>query len=159
MSNTRWEHFEHKADIGIRGFGDTLAAAFEQAALAMTAAIIDPAEVADQFEALKAKARAMGVRLHLDGARLWDADGNAYLDYVGSWGPMLLGHAHRAIHDAVVEAAALGTSFGAPTAGEVELAERVVAMVPGIDMVRFVNSGTEAVMVALTPVSSTSMAR
>jgi glutamate-1-semialdehyde 2,1-aminomutase len=84
-----------------------------------------------------------------EGARMWDADGKAYIDYVGSWGPMILGHAYPAIVEAVQQAAALGTSYGAPCAGEVELADRVVKIVPSIEKVRFVSSGTEATMSAL----------
>jgi glutamate-1-semialdehyde 2,1-aminomutase len=83
------------------------------------------------------------------GATIVDADGNRYIDYVGSWGPMILGHAHPAVVEAVARALPLGASFGAPTAAEVELAELVAAMVPGIDIVRFVNSGTEATMSAV----------
>jgi glutamate-1-semialdehyde 2,1-aminomutase len=84
-----------------------------------------------------------------EGARIWDADGNAYIDYVGSWGPMILGHAHPAIVEAVQRAAERGTSYGAPCAAEVELAERVVRLVPSCERVRFVSSGTEATMSAL----------
>ncbi len=83
------------------------------------------------------------------GARMWDADGNEYLDYVGSWGPMILGHNHPDVRGALEVALGKGTSFGAPAAGEVELAERVVDMVPSVDVVRMVNSGTEATMSAL----------
>jgi glutamate-1-semialdehyde 2,1-aminomutase len=83
------------------------------------------------------------------GARLRDVDGNEYLDYVGSWGPMILGHDHAAVRDALAGALARGTSYGAPSPGEVELAALVVEMVPSVDMVRFVNSGTEATMSAL----------
>lgn len=83
------------------------------------------------------------------GATLWDEDGNAYLDAVGSWGPMILGHAHPAVVEAVREAALDGTSFGAPTRREIELAEVVLARHPGLDRIRFVNSGTEATMSAL----------
>jgi len=84
-----------------------------------------------------------------DGATIWDVDGNAFLDYVGSWGPMLLGHNHPSVLKAVTDAARNGTSFGAPTRGEVELAEMVVEMVPSVEVVRFVNSGTEATMSAV----------
>ena len=84
-----------------------------------------------------------------EGARITDADGNEYLDYVGSWGPMILGHNHDGIRRAVYEALKLGTSFGAPTAGEIELAELVVALVPSVEVVRLVNSGTEATMSAV----------
>lgn len=83
------------------------------------------------------------------GSHLVDEDGNEYVDYVGSWGPMLLGHAHPAVVEAVREAAVDGTSFGAPTEREVLLAEKIVSMVPGVESVRLVNSGTEATMSAL----------
>ncbi len=84
-----------------------------------------------------------------EGARMWDVDGNEYLDYVGSWGPMLLGHRHPAVTAAIAEALAGGTSFGAPTEREVEMAETIAELVPSIEMVRLVNSGTEATMSAL----------
>ena len=83
------------------------------------------------------------------GARFTDEDGNSYLDYVMSWGPLILGHAHPAVVAAVREAAGRGLSYGAPCAAEVELAERVAASYPGCEMVRFVSSGTEAVMSAI----------
>jgi glutamate-1-semialdehyde 2,1-aminomutase len=84
-----------------------------------------------------------------EGAHIEDADGRRYIDYVQSWGALLFGHARAEIVDAVVEAARKGTSFGAPTEAEVHLAERVVSMVPSIEMVRLVSSGTEAAMSAL----------
>jgi len=83
------------------------------------------------------------------GARVWDADGKAYIDYVGSWGPLILGHAHPAVVQAVQAAAAQGLSFGAPTAAEVELAELLCRRVPGLEQVRLVSSGTEATMSAI----------
>lgn len=83
------------------------------------------------------------------GASFWDVDGNRYLDYVLSWGPLVLGHAHPAVVEALHHALARGTSYGAPTAIESELAELVVNIVPSIEMIRFVNSGTEATMSAL----------
>jgi glutamate-1-semialdehyde 2,1-aminomutase len=83
------------------------------------------------------------------GAYLWDADGNRYVDYVLSWGPLVLGHAPKAVVNAITEQAAKGTSYGAPTALENELAELVIDTVPSIEMIRFVNSGTEATMSAL----------
>ncbi|RIL07615.1 MAG: glutamate-1-semialdehyde-2,1-aminomutase [Proteobacteria bacterium] len=83
------------------------------------------------------------------GARVWDADGNEYVDYVGSWGPLVLGHAHPAVLRAVRAAAALGTSFGAPTELEVRLAEEVCRALPSVERVRFVSSGTEASMSAI----------
>ncbi|NOY43914.1 MAG: glutamate-1-semialdehyde 2,1-aminomutase [Deltaproteobacteria bacterium] len=84
-----------------------------------------------------------------DGARLYDVDGNAYIDYVGSWGPMILGHNHPEVREALARALADGTSFGAPTALEVEMAELVCEIVPSVEMVRMVNSGTEATMSAI----------
>jgi len=83
------------------------------------------------------------------GARIFDVDGNTYIDFLGSWGPLILGHASPAVVEAVVEAARRGTSYGAPTEGEVELAERITAAVPSMEMVRLVSSGTEAAMSAI----------
>ncbi len=83
------------------------------------------------------------------GAHVWDADGNELIDYVGSWGPMILGHAHPAVVAAITGAARCGTSFGAPTPGEVELAGEIVRAIPSIERLRFVSSGTEAAMSAL----------
>jgi len=84
-----------------------------------------------------------------EGARLWDADGRVYVDFVGSWGPLVLGHAPRAVVDAVTAAAQRGTSYGAPTEGEGELAARIAGAYPSMEMVRLVSSGTEAAMSAL----------
>ena len=84
-----------------------------------------------------------------EGDRLWDADGNEYIDFIGSWGPMILGHGHEAVLEAVEKAARDGLSFGAATEREVEMAELICTMVPSVEMVRMVNSGTEAVMSAL----------
>jgi glutamate-1-semialdehyde 2,1-aminomutase len=83
------------------------------------------------------------------GASIRDVDGNTWLDYVGSWGPMILGHDHPVIRQAVADALSRGTSFGAPTAAEVEMAGLIVGMVPSVDLVRLVNSGTEATMSAV----------
>ena len=83
------------------------------------------------------------------GCRVWDVDGREYLDFLGSWGPMILGHAHPAVLGAVQDAMANGTSFGAPTAAEVDLAETLCAAVPSMEMVRLVSSGTEATMTAV----------
>ncbi len=83
------------------------------------------------------------------GARVRDVDGNEYLDFVGSWGPLVLGHAHPAVVEAVQRAAADGTSFGAPTERELELAELITRAMPSIEMLRLVNSGTEAAMSAI----------
>jgi glutamate-1-semialdehyde 2,1-aminomutase len=83
------------------------------------------------------------------GAELTDVDGNTYVDYVCSWGPLMLGHAHPAVLEAISEAAALGTTYGAPTAAEVELAELVAHRMPAVDMLRMTSSGTEASMSAI----------
>jgi len=83
------------------------------------------------------------------GARVFDADGNEYIDYVGSWGPLILGHSHAGVLKEVRSALARGTSFGAPTRGEVELAELLCASLPSVQKVRMVNSGTEATMSAI----------
>lgn len=84
-----------------------------------------------------------------DGCHIWDEEGNKYIDYVCSWGPMILGHNHPEVLKAVRERLPLGTSYGAPTAIEVEMAETIVEMVPSIEKVRMVNSGTEAAMSAI----------
>jgi glutamate-1-semialdehyde 2,1-aminomutase len=83
------------------------------------------------------------------GAHLWDAEGRRYIDYLGSWGPMVLGHTHPAVVAAVQEAASRALSFGAPTQAEIELAELLCRLVPTIEMVRLVSSGTEATMTAI----------
>ncbi len=84
-----------------------------------------------------------------EGARLWDVDGRAYVDFLGSWGPLILGHAPRPVVEAIVEAAGRGTSYGAPTPLEVEMAEAITAAYPSIELVRLVSSGTEAAMSAI----------
>src|SRR5712692_3111669 len=83
------------------------------------------------------------------GAYIWDVDGNKYIDYVGSWGPMILGHAHPRIIHSIARAAKKGTSFGAPTELEVKMAELICKLMPSVEMVRMVNSGTEATMSAV----------
>ncbi|GEC77519.1 glutamate-1-semialdehyde 2,1-aminomutase [Flavobacterium aquatile] len=83
------------------------------------------------------------------GAYLYDEDGNKLIDYINSWGPMILGHAHQPVVDAITERAQLGTSFGMPTELETKIAELAISMVPNIDKIRFVNSGTEACMSAI----------
>jgi glutamate-1-semialdehyde 2,1-aminomutase len=83
------------------------------------------------------------------GAYLYDEDGNKLIDYINSWGPMILGHAYPPVVDAIIEKAKLGTSFGMPTELETKIAELAISMVPGIDKIRFVNSGTEACMSAI----------
>ncbi len=84
-----------------------------------------------------------------EGAQVWDADGNRYIDYVGSWGPLILGHAVPEVVEAILQAARRGTSFGASTPTEVELAEAVIGAFPSMEKVRFVSSGTEATMSAI----------
>jgi len=86
---------------------------------------------------------------HAEGPFLFDIDGKRYLDYIGSWGPMILGHAHPEVIEAITRAAQRGTSYGAPTEAESELAERIIAAVPSVERVRLVNSGTEATMSAI----------
>jgi glutamate-1-semialdehyde 2,1-aminomutase len=84
-----------------------------------------------------------------EGPYFWDADGKRYIDYIGSWGPAIVGHAHPEVVSAVQQAAARGLSFGAPTQGEIEMAEEICRLVPSIEQVRLVSSGTEATMSAL----------
>ena len=84
-----------------------------------------------------------------NGSKIWDVDGNEYIDYVASWGPLIFGHAHPQIVEALKRQVELGTSYGASTELEIELAERVVTLVPSLEVVRMVNSGTEAVMSAI----------
>src|ERR1700753_2023984 len=83
------------------------------------------------------------------GPYIFDADQNRYLDFVGSWGPLILGHAHPQVIEAITQACRYGTTFGAPCQAEVDLAERVVSAYPGLEQVRFVSSGTEATMSAI----------
>jgi glutamate-1-semialdehyde 2,1-aminomutase len=83
------------------------------------------------------------------GAYMWDAEGRQYIDYIGSWGPMILGHGHPAVLEAVQKAAVDGFSFGAPTEREIELAEAIIGLVPSVEQVRLVSSGTEAGMSAI----------
>src|ERR1700754_1990408 len=84
-----------------------------------------------------------------DGAYLWDVEGKRYIDYVGSWGPMIVGHNHPAVREAVERAIRNGLSFGTPCAAEVTMAQTIVSLIPSVDMVRMVNSGTEATMSAI----------
>ncbi|MHC4720983.1 MAG: aminotransferase class III-fold pyridoxal phosphate-dependent enzyme, partial [Planctomycetota bacterium] len=83
------------------------------------------------------------------GSKVYDIDGNEYIDYVCSWGPMILGHAHPKVVGAVTEAAGRGTSFGAPTLAETALAQKIIAAFGSIEKVRMINSGTEALMTAI----------
>jgi len=81
-----------------------------------------------------------------EGAHIWDVDGNELIDYVGTWGPAILGHAPKVVRDAIIEAAAKGVSFGIPNPYEVEMARLICEWVPSVEKVRMVNSGTEATM-------------
>src|SRR5271154_5796903 len=83
------------------------------------------------------------------GSHVWDADGNEYVDYIGSWGPLILGHAAPTVIEAIIAAARKGTSFGASTPAEADLAELVISAFPHMQKVRFVSSGTEATMSAI----------
>jgi glutamate-1-semialdehyde 2,1-aminomutase len=116
---------------------------FERAQLFIPAGVNSPVRA---FRSVGGTPRFF-VRGH--GARLVDADGRSYIDYVGSWGPAIAGHAHPDVVRAVQQTAARGLSFGAPTELEIELAEMLVTLVPGIELVRLVSSGTEATMSAL----------
>src|SRR5437763_8409660 len=108
-----------------------------------------PGGVNSPVRALRAVGGEPPIIVRAKGSKLWDVDGNEYIDYVGSWGPMILGHADPEVTDAVKRAAENGTSFGASTPGETELADLVVGAFPSIEMLRFVSSGTEATMSAI----------
>lgn len=108
-----------------------------------------PGGVNSPVRAMKSVGRAPIFMERGQGSRMWDVDGNEYIDYVGSWGPMILGHRHPAVVGALEEALAKGTGFGTPSALEGEMARRLVEAVPSVEMVRMVNSGTEATMSAL----------
>ncbi|PRX45561.1 glutamate-1-semialdehyde 2,1-aminomutase [Prauserella shujinwangii] len=116
---------------------------FDRAAAATPGGVNSPVRA---FSAVGGTPRFM---VRGEGAHLWDADGNRYVDLVSSWGPMILGHAHPAVVSAVREAASSGLSFGTPTTGEVELAEEIIRRVEPVEQVRLVNSGTEATMSAI----------
>jgi len=108
-----------------------------------------PGGVDSPVRAFRAVGGAPPFLVRAEGASLWDADGNRYLDYFGSWGPMILGHAYPPVVEAIQRAAANGASFGASTPTEGELAERIASAVPSIQKLRFVSSGTEATMSAI----------
>jgi glutamate-1-semialdehyde 2,1-aminomutase len=108
-----------------------------------------PAGVNSPVRAFRAVGGAPPFFERASGPHLWDADGKRYIDYVGSWGPMVAGHTHPAVVEAVQEAASRALSFGAPTEAEIELAELLCRLVPSLEMVRLVSSGTEATMTAI----------
>ncbi len=113
------------------------------------AARVIPGGVNSPVRAFKAVGGTPRFIQRAQGAYFWDANGQRYIDYIGSWGPMILGHGHPAVLDAVQKAAMDGFSFGAPTEREIELAEEILSLMPSMDMVRLVSSGTEACMSAL----------
>lgn len=121
----------------------TNASLFERAQASIPGGVNSPVRA---FRAVGGTPRFIA-RAH--GAYLWDAEGQRYIDYIGSWGPMILGHGHPAVLDAVQKAAADGFSFGAPTEREIELAEEILKLVPSAEQVRLVSSGTEAAMSAI----------
>src|SRR4249919_600118 len=108
-----------------------------------------PAGVNSPVRAFRAVGGAPPFFERAAGAYLWDANGKRYIDYLGSWGPMVLGHTHPAVVEAVQAAASKALSFGAPTEAEIELAEMLCRLVPSIEMLRLVSSGTEATMTAI----------
>ena len=118
-------------------------------ALFERAKVLIPGGVNSPVRAFKAVGGTPRFIERAQGAYMWDANGQRYIDYIGSWGPMILGHGHPAVLEAVQKAALEGFSFGAPTEREVELAEEIIALVPSMDMVRLVSSGTEAGMSAI----------
>jgi len=107
-----------------------------------------PGGVNSPVRAFRAVGRSPLFIAHGSGSRIYDVDGNEFIDYVGSWGPLILGHAHPKVIEAIRSAAGNGTSYGAPTQREIQLAELVRSFMPGIEMLRMVNSGTEATMSA-----------
>jgi glutamate-1-semialdehyde 2,1-aminomutase len=128
---------------------DTVSDVPKSAALFERAQLVTPGGVNSPVRAFRAVGGTPRFMVRGAGPYLFDADGNRYVDLVSSWGPMILGHAHPAVVEAVQRAAADGVSFGTPTIGEVELAEEIVARVAPVDQVRLVNSGTEATMSAV----------
>src|SRR5262245_17424574 len=119
------------------------------AALFEAAQRVIPAGVNSPVRAFRAVGGTPFFVARAEGARIVDVDGRSYIDYLGSWGPLVLGHAPAAVVEAVTEAARRGTSYGAPTPGEVEMAELIARAVPSMEMVRLVSSGTEAAMSAI----------
>src|SRR6476661_2706351 len=133
-------------------FGDmttTTARDARSAALLAAARRVIPGGVNSPVRAFRAVGGTPRFITRGEGPYIYDADGQRYIDYVLSWGPLILGHAHPAVVAAITRQAARGTSYGAPTAMETQLAELVIAAMPAIEMVRFVNSGTEATMSVL----------
>ncbi|MGH3792801.1 MAG: aminotransferase class III-fold pyridoxal phosphate-dependent enzyme, partial [Pseudonocardiaceae bacterium] len=123
--------------------------AIESARLFDQASKVIPGGVNSPVRAFRAVGGTPRFMVRAAGPYLWDADGTRYVDLVCSWGPMILGHAHPAVVDAVQAAATRGLSFGTPTIGETELAEEIVRRIGPVEQVRLVNSGTEATMSAV----------
>jgi glutamate-1-semialdehyde 2,1-aminomutase len=121
----------------------------DNAALFARAQRVIPGGVNSPVRAFRAVGGTPRFVARAQGPYLWDAEGRRYIDYIGSWGPMILGHGHPAVVEAVQRAVGEGLSFGAPTEREVELAEALIALVPSLEQVRLVSSGTEAAMSAL----------
>jgi glutamate-1-semialdehyde 2,1-aminomutase len=121
----------------------------KSAELFQAAGELMPGGVNSPVRAWQAVGQTPRIMVRGEGARVFDVDGNSYLDYLGSWGPLILGHAAPPVVAAIAEAAARGTSFGAPTPAELDLARILCAAVPSLEMLRLVNSGTEATMSAL----------
>src|SRR5512142_434519 len=124
----------------------TVESAGESEALFARALRVLPGGVNSPVRAFKAVGGVPRFIARAEGARVWDEGGREYVDHVGSWGPMLLGHSHPAVVDAIRRQAGIGTSFGAPSRLEVEMAETLTRLVPSIEKVRMVSSGTEATM-------------
>ncbi len=127
----------------------TESAAATNAALFERAQRVIPGGVNSPVRAFRAVGGTPRFIARAQGAYLWDAEGTRYIDYIGSWGPMILGHGHPAVQDAVHAAVAEGLSYGAPTEREIELAEAIIGHVPSVEQVRLVSSGTEAAMSAI----------
>lgn len=127
----------------------TVSATAQSDALFARAKTVMPGGVSSPVRAFRSVGGTPRFIARAEGPYMWDADGNRYVDYVLSWGPMILGHVHPEVVEAVREQVGTGMSFGAPCALEAELAERIIEMVPSIEMVRFVSSGTEATMSAV----------
>jgi glutamate-1-semialdehyde 2,1-aminomutase len=128
---------------------ESTAGAADNAALFERACRVIPGGVNSPVRAFRAVGGTPRFIRRAAGPYMWDAEGTRYIDYIGSWGPMILGHGHPAVLAAVQQAAAEGFSFGAPTEREIELAEAIIALVPGIEQIRLVSSGTEAGMSAI----------
>lgn len=118
-------------------------------ALFEAARVLIPGGVNSPVRAFQSVGRTPLFIARAEGSHMWDVDGNAYIDYIGSWGPMILGHAHPRVVEALRRATGSGTSFGAPTELEVEMADLITKLMPSVEMVRMVNSGTEATMSAV----------